>query len=407
MKNLEQMNIVWVDKKSEFGPKLILFFFSPILSVIYSVKNLSSKSSFYIIFLFCLLFGLAFTVSNFRSELSIDGISYRMIFEEWTNYSWKDYIIAFKEYISFETGTRDFYVESISFFVSRITTNYHFLFMTLAAVFAYFQLKTLRFLTSNSNFNNGIICLILVFFFLWNQIFNINGCRFWTAAWIGVYSAFQIFGNGRYKYLILALITPFVHGSFWIFVIIITLALLTRHYKKFWFILFILSFVFSGISVTIIQNLSDNLPPFLFNFIDYYTGEENLSRLDSYQGWRTWFNYFTRLYPSVLILVLLLCKDKEQTYSSENIFGVLLILASVANFTISIPTLGSRFMVLTYPLICYCWLSSFSTNRYRAFIYLIPFFWLGEIYDIIPLYNLVVDPLSLILSPLYTIIKLV
>ena len=140
--------------------------------------------------------------------------------------------------------------------------------------FSLFSLKTFKFLTSEDNFDASLSCYILAYLFMINQIFNINGMRFWTAAWIAVYAIFQIFKNNNKKYFLLALTTPFFHGAYWIYLVVIIIAYFFKKYSKLWVVLFFISFLVSNISIDFIYSLTDKLPPFLADMALSYTDPE-------------------------------------------------------------------------------------------------------------------------------------
>ena len=208
---------VWLKENNrDKSLKIILFLLSPFFSFLYALRRMNTKSSYIVFFLFAVFFGMSFTVSNVRGiDGTTDGISYRNAFESYKNVSTSQYYDGLKRFFTFDEGNKDY--DTVAFYVSRITDNYHVMFMFFAAIFAFFQLKTFRFLTTEDNFNNSLVCVLLAFLFTYNQIFNINGMRFWTAAWIGVYSIFQIFLNDNKKYFLLALCTPFFS---WLFLVI-------------------------------------------------------------------------------------------------------------------------------------------------------------------------------------------
>ena len=182
-----ERNIKVVDNEKSKGLKFILFLISPLLSLIYSLNSLNSKSSRVVIFLFCLFFGLAFTVTDIRTEGSPDGITYRSQFQDYHGISKEAYQQTAQEYFTFSGVVKDFYADTMAYVVSRFTDNYHIFFMVIAMVFAFFQIKTLKYLTDNNNFVAGVTCLLLVFLFTFVSIKNINGLRFWTAYWIACY----------------------------------------------------------------------------------------------------------------------------------------------------------------------------------------------------------------------------
>ena len=151
---MKSRHFTWApETKHKMATKVVLFLISPFLGVISALNSLNTKSSHKIIFWFCVSFGIAFTVTNVRTEGSIDGISYRLEFEESQDITYDTYQSDFDEYLKFDDGHQDFYSASLAFGVSRFSSNYHVFFLFAALIFAFFQLRTLRFFTSNDNFS--------------------------------------------------------------------------------------------------------------------------------------------------------------------------------------------------------------------------------------------------------------
>ena len=141
------------------GVKLLLFLISPFISLLYSIKTLNTRSSYIVLFLFCLCFGMAFTVESQYTEYKGDGVFYRQVFESYQSITTKEYISDLKTYLEFNDGNADFYADTIAFIVSRFTSNYHYFFLLLAFIFAYFQIRSLTFFTSNPNYRFSIVPL--------------------------------------------------------------------------------------------------------------------------------------------------------------------------------------------------------------------------------------------------------
>lgn len=366
------------ENKQDVATKVILFLISPFFSLLYSFRTLNRKSSFWVIFGFCVFFGLAFTVGLDRFEGSGDGITYRALFEQYKSVSVSEYMQTLSEYLEFDAGSKDFYADTVSFLVSRITGNYHILFMIYAIVFSYFQLKSLRFFVQENcqkQITLYVFCLFALFTF--NQIFNINGVRFWTAAWIAVYSVLQIFYNGNKRYLLLVAFTPFVHGSYFMFLVVVLLALFTSKFKKSWIILYVLSFVFSTISVEVFNMTMDYLPDFMAGQAAAYLDEWTIAERENSVGTGFWivgkaFGVMSRIYINVLILVLAINKKIDYNEDSKKLLGFILILGSMANFTMPIPSVGGRFMCLLFPLIAVMFIHNMLEKKYNKLIYCFP-----------------------------------
>lgn len=403
---------VWLkEENNDIVIKTISFLISPFIAFLYSLRRIKTKSSYVIFFLFAVFFGLSFTVGDYRYENTIDGISYRIEFEDYKNVSFNEYYDGLKGFLSLKEGNKDYYFNTIAFYVSRITDNYHVMFMVFAIVFAFFQLKTFKIFTKEDNFNTSLACFILAYLFTINQIFNINGVRFWTAAWIGVFSIFQIFKYGNKKYFLLVLCTPFFHGTFWFFILILFLAYLLKRHEKFWIILFYISFIFSSFSVEIIRNSYSFAPDFLKFTINSYTSNDYINELASAPvntGLGVFFRSLERYYMMFLVFIFIRNSDIIKGNSkTKNLYLFLLVWMTFVNFVMPVPSFGERYILLAYPLIAYIWLVNFQSkkSKYNILIYILPLFMITRIYQLTMLNIKVLEPNFYYSSPFYLIYK--
>jgi hypothetical protein len=399
---------VWQKENSENTViKVILFLVSPILAFLFSLRTLKTKSSFVIIFLFSVFFGLAFTVSaGKQSDDSIDGSSYREKFEHYKFITDSKFYKGFVEYLTFEKGKQDYYFDTVAFYVSRFTANYHIMFMVFAIVFSFFALKSLKFFVAEKNYSTSLACFILLYLFMINQIFNINGVRFWTAAWVGVYSVLQIFRNGKNKYFLLLLCTPFFHGAFWLFIVITIIAYFGKNLNKVWAVLFFVSFLVSNVSLDLVKNYIDLFPTFIVKMAESYTDESYVQQRESGGTGLYWiaatFNFLVRVYMNFLVYLFIKnSKEIIDNAKTKYLFSFLLVLMVFVNFTMAIPSLGGRFMLLSYPIIAYIWLVNFKGRKYDRVLYAMPVIFSFSFYVQIMLYVKVLEPVFYFSNPLY------
>lgn len=403
---------VW-NKENELDNKIkvVLFLVSPFLSLLYSLRTIKTRSSYLVFYLFAVFFGMAFSVPiGTTPDFKGDGAVYREWFESSKYITKEEYMDGLSGFLTFDEGKKDYYFETVAYYVSKISHNYHVMFMIFAIVFAYFALKSYKILTSENNFNTSIACFILSYLFMYNQIFNINGVRFWTASWIGVYAVFQIFKNGNNRYWLLALITPFFHGSFWIFIAVIALAYFLRRFEKLWIVLFIISFLVSNIAIEIIQASKDYLPGFLSGLVDFYTDTEYVELRNSVGTGFSWIPYFFNLLFKVYIniMVYLFIKNSKIVRANKktnNLYLFLLVWMTFVNFVMFVPSLGVRFVTLAYPVIAYIWLVNFKGRKYQQFLYIFPFILTWNIYTMIMEYNSVLSFDFYFTSPFFLIYK--
>lgn len=354
-------------ESTERGNKIIkylLFLINPLFGFFATLGDLKSKSSYVIFLCFTILFGVCFTVPSGRTaDFTGDGAVYRLRFDRMAAKSGDDFEKVYNEYIQFEEGEKDFYVTAVSYLVSRFTDNYHWVFAVFAFVFGYFMLKSFRFLTDRQEFTNSLYCFLLaIIFIMSNSIFNINGIRFWTAAWVGVYCIFQIFVNDNKKYFLLAFITPFIHVSFFVYLLIIGVAYISRKYNNFWFAMFVISFFVANFMQDILKATESFFPAFISRTIALYTDQDVINQVNEGQLWYAKIFSFMENFM-VNIVVFLFYKNRLKFSSNKNVFNIyqfLMVWMTFVNFSIAIPSLGGRFIHFSLPIIAYIWLVVFK-----------------------------------------------
>lgn len=402
------MSVWQKENRYDKAAKIVLFLISPFFSFLYSLRTMNTRSSYVVFFLFAVFFGMSFSVGNIRTEGSIDGISYRAHFEEYKLKSSNYYYEGLNEFLTFDEGKKDYYFDTVAFYVSRITDNYHVMFMVFAIIFAFFSLKTFKLFITDNKFDISFASFILAYLFMANQIFNINGMRFWTAAWVGVYALFQIFGKKNKRYFLLLLVTPFFHGSFWIFIAVVVLAYLLMRFDKVWAVLFFISFFVGSIAVELLQETSDLLPAFMQRMIASYTDADYI-QLRSEGG--TGFYWVQRLFSTLVrfymnFMVYLFIRNSKTIKAnpkSKSFYLFLLVYMTFVNFTMAVPSLGGRYMTLAYPLIAYIWLVNFKGVKYKKFLYAMPVIFWFSFYGWIRYYLTVLDFEFFVSSPFYLI----
>lgn len=397
-----------IEDRTDVVIKIITFVISPFLSFLYSLRTMNTKSSYVVFFLFSVLFGLAFTVAGTRDEAVyyIDGIFYRMDFEKYCGSNYDNFVLDWKEYISFSGDIKDFYFNAIAYWVSRVTNNYHVMFAVFAVFFAFFQLKSLSFFTKEKNYQNCILTLILALIFTWNQIFNINGVRFNTAAWIYVYCVFQLFLNNDKRYIVLLLFTPFVHAAFFVYTFFLLLVYYLKGFSKFWKVAYVISFFVSSLSTILIQYVGAFLPDVLSGFVDSYTsGSREASSIIVTSSISGFLISISSIYVNFLILWLVIKYQEQEDKSANNIYSAFLILATLMNFFTPISSLGGRMVLMVYPLLAYVWLMYFGTKKYKWMIFLFPMVMIITLRTKYQQYRMVTDTSFWFSNPISIMIK--
>ncbi len=375
MKTLHQLDFMNITNKKEDKSIFFLFFIFPFYAFILSFKNLKNKYSIWVIFLFYILFGYTFIVQ----DIKFDSYSYVENFENYQNAKPNNYFNDLANYSTFNSNIKDIYDITSYFLISRLTRNYHILFAFWALIFAFFFLKSFQFFICRREFVKSITVYLLTFLFIYsNNLFNINGVRFWTAAWIAVYVIFEIVINKNYKFIFLALITPLIHISYFLFLAILLTYILLSKFNTFWVVTFIISFFISQFSIELIQNYKYLVPTFIQNMIWAYTEsmrfENRIDYLTNLPLYVKLFDSLPNLFVNFLMFIFILKSKHLNTKESKSIYIFLLIWLSFSNFTMTIPSLGNRFIFLALPLIAYLCLLNFSKIPFlKKAIYLIPF----------------------------------
>lgn len=354
---------------------LAIFFIQPFIAFLCAISQLRNKYSFAVIFLFFVLFGFTFLAQN----ESFDSFRYVQQFYQYIPYDLAQYQHDLADFFTLKSKVKDLYVISSYFIVSKFTSNYHVLMALWAMVFSFFCLKSFRFFVDRPEFGKSLAVFLLAFLFLSsNSIFNINGVRFWTAAWVAVYVVFEIIVNGNYKFIALSLLTPLIHISYLFFVGVLIVFLLARKFENVWILLFFVSFFVSEISIRLFQNYQEHLPLVIQNMIWSYAAEENLAEhqriLERIPLYAKILNSLPRYFINLLMVVFIGYYKRMWLFKNGRvIFVFLLIWLSFVNFTMSIPSFGSRFIVLSVPFVCYLGLLTYKhIPMLPKLIYLIP-----------------------------------
>ena len=356
------------ENKRNIALKIVVFLLNPLFSLVVAFSRLKTRSSFFLLFFIFVLFGASLTVPSIRTEeFNYDGIEYRIQFEEYLNVDLLNYLTRLKDYFSFE-GRSDFYSDTLFFLVSCCTGNYHLMFFVVSVIFSFFMLKSLKIFVLESNYTNTISCLLLTFLFLINHILNINMFRFFTAAWIAIYSLLNLFVLNKRSYIFLLLLTPFFHGSFFIFYVFLLFYYLLGN-RTFCLFFFVFSFFF-GSAVELLQGSMAFLPANIGMRLDLYLNENYMYEINEGGSGFIWIKRLLETLDWFFVnFIILLFFLKFKTHISEtkceNLFLFLMILISFVNCTMIIPSMGSRFMLLTIPLIAYIGLVCFWSSWYK------------------------------------------
>lgn len=358
------------------GSKVLLFLINPFVSAIDSLIHIKEKQSPKLLYLWFLVFGAAFCT---MSEAA-DSFRYVEDFYYESRYSLSQYLTILREYFTFDSNVKDIYSLSVNFFVGRFTDNYHWTFFIYAMVFGLFYLKSVKVFLRYEVEDKLLFYPLLFMLCFSNPIFNINGVRMWTAAWIAVYSSLKIFLDSEYRYMFLLLLTPLVHDSFFIWIAICIIAYLSKRYQKIWIVLFVVSSFVSAVSyLDILQDYSYLFPTFMQNQIWSYT--ESSDALEKMSGaieealplYARIFNALPSYFHLLLTYLLILNrKIINQDKSKKIIFNVFLAFSAITNFMSGVPSLW-RFQTLCIPFLVVIYaMNPDILCKYKKLLYFTP-----------------------------------
>ena len=358
------------------GSKLPLFFLNPFLSAIVSLKNIRDGVSHRILYLWFLVFGIGFCAMNEAA----DSFRYVEEFMMESQYSWGRYLLEVKEWATFESNIKDIYTLTVNVLVGKFTSNYHWTYLIYAAVFGFFYIKSLKIFLKHQMVKKEIVFYALLFMFCYsNPIFNINGVRFWTAAWIGVYVALNLFVERKYRMIPLLILMPLVHGSSVIWVVIMLAAIILSRFQKVTIGLYLASSFVSAVSyLNILNDYSYMLPQFMQNQIWSYTESEMaLERLAGISEYGAAYADFLIALPGYfqILLCILLILNRKEIYQNKKagiLMTVMLALAAITNFLSGIPSMG-RFQAFVIPFLVIVWsMNPDILKKYDRYFYAVP-----------------------------------
>lgn len=355
------------------------YFFSlinPFISAIISLRDIRDGVSHRILYLWFLIFGIGFCAL----DESADSFRYVEDFIIEHRYSWAQYLEIVREWFTFESNVKDIYTLTVNVFVGHFSSNYHWAFFIYAVIFGFFYIKSLRIFIKNEKISKNYVFYSLLFMFCFsNPIFNINGVRFWTAAWIGVYVALKLFLEKDYKKLPLLLLLPLIHGTSVIWIVIMGVALLLQRFQSLSIIIYVASaFVTATSYLNILSDFSDLLPQFMQNQIWSYTESDMaLERLAGQSEYGAAYADFLMALPKyfqILMCILLILKRNviNRDKYAGRLLSVMLALAAITNFLSGIPSMG-RFQVLVIPFLIVVWANNYKImSKYDRLFIIVP-----------------------------------
>lgn len=325
----------------------LLFIIWPFLGFLFALRSYFRKDSRKIVLLFLILYGLTFVViegmDSSRYALQLKTVAAKPL-TEFGN------IIAGLYTID---ASPDILQPIITFIVSRFTNDYHLLYGIFALVFGYVYLKSINVLYKQYTIMHNSNALVHLFFFaLIIPIFNINGFRFYTAAWVYFYGAYHVIVNGERKYLWVSIIASLIHFSFLSAGAVLLIYYFVGNRNTIYYPLLIVSFILPDLMINYIPQISNLLGGGLQSRINLYNNEAYRLTVANAATERAWFFLWSdkaMLFYLYFAIIGVKIKFKEigDLFPMKRLYSFLLLFLSFVNFGRNIPSVG-RFQAVFF-----------------------------------------------------------
>lgn len=326
--------------------KVVLFFIWPALSLFWSLMTYRSKVSRLLVYGFCIFYGFTFVISN----KEMDAERYMRYLEKLAME--KGLGLSLFEYLNQPNGT-DITLTSVTYFVSRFTDNYSFLFSVFAIIFGFFYLRNVNSLfheLKKTRNINGII--FLIFFAFLVPIFDINAFRFWTATWVFFYGAYNYLVSEKKRWLIFSALACVVHFSFMMGNAVLWIYILFGNRILAYTIFFVLSFFFSNQIIIVTTSIADFLGGGFTRKAAAYTNPEYIKMMAKNFNSSDWFvlyvNPLVKYYLlGVMAFIHFKYKKIRRDTQMRNLFSFSILMVAFATFGHFVPGLD-RFTKVSF-----------------------------------------------------------
>ena len=345
-------------------PHLIALFIQPTLSAFYSISRWWEKGAQINIILFTALIG--YTAYPINSGLDLH------------------YYLTYFAHGYERENPMDVYVTFLREIVFYFTQNSHIFMGVVGIILGYFVSKSM---TRFSRSHDRIIGFILVFLFLSVfAIYMIGGVRFVTAFYVYFYGIASFIQTEKKKYLLLACLSPLIHYTFIVALLVFFFSFIMREYKLGLKFLLISSFIFSflpaSISYDLIFSKLLSISGFYQGGIEYYVSEEGSIELLEHAATAKWYTSYSQdfIKYTLLIVAYILYRKRDVLIIEKNVENLIILASSffiVSNFFQYVPHFGLRFSKIylafaIYALFC-LYIDNQTFKQFRKYIICIGF----------------------------------
>ena len=327
------------------GYLVLIFLIWPFIAFLLAFVYYKNKISNKIILAFFALYGMLFylnpVMDGFRKAANLKIIA-EQPFEN-----------IFNSFENLYEETLDFVEPIIIFTVSRFTDFHGVLFAVYALIFGSLMMfyinKMYGHYASNKSTNTLLFLVLLIFV---NPIFNINGFRMWTAAWVYSIAVLCYLHKANYKYLLLSAFSFFIHFSFFPLVILFVIYTLLKNRPKIYMLFAIGTFFTSELNIGKVKEYAALFGTASEDKINAYTYDEYVETVNELSGNSAWYidainnglKYFTLL---TLLIIFFKTRGNFKTKLTANFYSFALLQLSFANISGLLPS-GGRFYTVYY-----------------------------------------------------------
>lgn len=392
---------------------IILFFLSPILSLVYALRNYKNKNYHIIILMFAFLFGYSFIPYE-----GSDTQRYQEFYLLVSSYNFTDFLNDIANIYTLGSRFQDAYLIVLMYVCSLFGMSYKVFVGVQAVIYFSLFIGIINTILENvrENDTSKYLVFLLGCVFIYSFASGVNNIRFQTAFMVFMFFALKHIFSKQNKYLILAGLSIFVHLAIaQVFFSLILFYFLNRFQNNFIKLIIIAVFGTMLFGLTI-QEVSEFIgSDVVSEKVEGYTNENFIeTREEIVQKWN-WYlqiNQYASYY--FLIIVLFLTKYNSRhlktnpTLNRLFLFSLILFVISFYN-ELFLDTISNRyrkffeFISLVYLIIF------FASNKKSTFTKLIKNF-----YTVILLITILIslrslsfnlDVVRLTLSPLINLIE--
>lgn len=244
-----------VNSKRILGIHILLALLSPLISLFLLLKSGNSR-----IIVPAGTILMMFLGSAYIYNAGSDGASHLETIERYyVNMEIWEFISVFFELISLNntnapSGISDPYLHFLGFLSGSVFGTPELLHVFAAFFYGIIYFSIIRILFQRIDWPKGIslIATLFLIFLTYRGITGLNSIRWWTAMWLLVYGLLAYWNYGKRKFLLLALLSIYIHFSFIAFVIPSFAAIWLFKKPKVIFVIWIVSF-FLGASYQLIE----------------------------------------------------------------------------------------------------------------------------------------------------------